>query len=131
MLNLEKLVFNKPYKKDDIVNDRLAKFFLLYIDEELVSYIYYSGVEDFIELYRIATHVNHQKKGHAKRLFLSSLHSLTSFNRIILEVNCFNSAAIALYESLGFRKYYIRRNYYENGDDAILMEKILKSGSEE
>jgi ribosomal-protein-alanine N-acetyltransferase len=36
-----------------------------------------------------------------------------------------NKAAIALYRQLGFVETGRRRNYYENGEDAILMEYDL------
>jgi ribosomal-protein-alanine N-acetyltransferase len=49
---------------------------------------------------------------------------------VSLEVRPTNSAAIALYRSLGFRETGRRRNYYENGEDAILMECQL-TGNEE
>jgi ribosomal-protein-alanine N-acetyltransferase len=41
---------------------------------------------------------------------------------VSLEVRPSNSAAIALYHGLGFVATGIRRNYYENGEDAVLME---------
>jgi ribosomal-protein-alanine N-acetyltransferase len=41
---------------------------------------------------------------------------------IFLEVRLSNEAAIALYRQVGFIETGIRRKYYENGEDAILME---------
>ena len=41
---------------------------------------------------------------------------------VSLEVRPSNFAAIALYKGLGFTAIGIRRNYYENGEDAILMD---------
>ena len=41
---------------------------------------------------------------------------------VSLEVRPSNFAAIALYQGLGFVATGIRRNYYANGEDAILME---------
>ena len=39
-----------------------------------------------------------------------------------LEVRFHNSAAIGLYESMGFRQVAIRKNYYaDNGEDALVM----------
>ena len=39
-----------------------------------------------------------------------------------LEVRASNSAAITLYQRLGFRETGRRPRYYENGEDALLME---------
>ena len=43
-----------------------------------------------------------------------------------LEVRASNSAAIALYEQLGFKRVGIRARYYDSVEDAILMDKIIK-----
>jgi ribosomal-protein-alanine N-acetyltransferase len=47
---------------------------------------------------------------------------------VSLEVRVSNTAAIALYERLGFIETGRRKNYYENGEDAILMEYIYTNG---
>ncbi|HEX8960803.1 MAG TPA: ribosomal protein S18-alanine N-acetyltransferase [Geobacteraceae bacterium] len=49
---------------------------------------------------------------------------------ISLEVRPSNSGAIALYERLGFFETGRRKRYYENGEDAILMELISENGKE-
>ncbi|MFR2944431.1 MAG: hypothetical protein ACLTKZ_04420 [Lachnospiraceae bacterium] len=36
-----------------------------------------------------------------------------------------NAAAIALYESRGYRKLRVRRKYYPDGEDAFVMSKRL------
>jgi [ribosomal protein S18]-alanine N-acetyltransferase len=50
---------------------------------------------------------------------------------VSLEVRPSNSAAIALYRSLGFREAGRRKKYYENGEDAILMECLLNINEEQ
>lgn len=45
---------------------------------------------------------------------------------IALEVRASSTAAIGLYERLGFIRAGMRANYYESSVDAILMEKNLK-----
>lgn len=44
---------------------------------------------------------------------------------MMLEVRASNRAAIALYERFGFSRTGIRPKYYENAEDALLMEKTL------
>ncbi|MBJ6800101.1 ribosomal protein S18-alanine N-acetyltransferase [Geomonas propionica] len=43
-------------------------------------------------------------------------------NLLCLEVRVGNHEAISLYRRLGFTEVGRRKNYYENGDDAILMD---------
>lgn len=45
--------------------------------------------------------------------------------RAYLEVRVGNAAAIALYESRGYRKLRVRRKYYPDGEDAFVMSKRL------
>lgn len=45
---------------------------------------------------------------------------------MVLEVRVGNIPAINLYLSLGFQKVYIRKFYYRNGEDAIVMALALK-----
>lgn len=45
--------------------------------------------------------------------------------RVKLEVRVSNTPAIELYEKLGFEKQKIVKNYYENGEDAVMMKKRL------
>jgi len=50
---------------------------------------------------------------------------------VSLEVRVGNVEAIALYLRLGFREVGRRKNYYENGDDAILMDIPISLSVEE
>lgn len=46
-------------------------------------------------------------------------------NAVMLEVGIENFGAIALYESLGYSRISIRKNYYGTGLDALVMRKDL------
>jgi ribosomal-protein-alanine N-acetyltransferase len=47
-----------------------------------------------------------------------------------LEVRAGNAPAIAMYESMGYRRVGVRRGYYaDNGEDAVLYFADLTSGS--
>jgi len=50
---------------------------------------------------------------------------------VFLEVRVGNQAALALYRRLGFRETGRRKAYYENGDDALLMEYTLEGPAKE
>lgn len=45
--------------------------------------------------------------------------------RLFLEVSEANTAALALYERAGYRRSGLRRGYYRDGRDAVLMDKAL------
>lgn len=72
-----------------------------------------------------------QSKGYGRKLLQTVIYSLSKFSAIkyvILEVRPSNSAAIHLYEAMGFEKSEIKKDYYkdENSvEDAILLKKVL------
>ena len=47
-------------------------------------------------------------------------------DRVFLEVRLSNEAAISLYRALGFHECGQRHRYYENGEDALLMEYMMR-----
>lgn len=66
-----------------------------------------------------------------KRIGTLILNSLIEMCRnqlqksITLEVNANNIPAQKLYENSGFKTVGIRKKYYNNTDDAIIMTKVL------
>ena len=47
-----------------------------------------------------------------------------SGNKFLLEVNENNVKALKLYKKTGFEKIFVRKNYYGNNEDAIIMIKF-------
>lgn len=45
---------------------------------------------------------------------------------VLLEVRASNSPALALYTSLGFERVGLRKRYYSDGEDAVLMTLLLR-----
>ena len=56
---------------------------------------------------------------------LAACEAQTGYPRSCLSVNINNQTAISLYLKAGYRKIDVWKDYYQNGDDAIIMEKIL------
>ena len=46
-------------------------------------------------------------------------------NKVFLEVRSSNISAIALYEKKGYTKISVRKKYYADGEDALVMVKEL------
>ena len=45
--------------------------------------------------------------------------------RVFLEVRADNRAATALYEGLGFTRTGLRRGYYRDGADALVLARLI------
>jgi ribosomal-protein-alanine N-acetyltransferase len=68
----------------------------------------------------IAVKPEYRRRGHARALIGAALDSYPNASHAHLEVRPTNVEAIALYESLGFRKTGRRPRYYGD-EDALLM----------
>jgi len=126
VLKIEEDCFSNPYNKEQLTLDSRAKYFVIYNDNTCLGYAYISGDELENELYRIAIYKKYQRQGYGKLLLLKALSSLRNGTKIFLEVKSDNVAAKTLYEKCGFETYNIRYKYYSDGEDAILMEKVIE-----
>lgn len=73
---------------------------------------------------------NKRRKGYGEKLLNSVLDALlfSEINTIFLEVRLSNTAAISLYEKLGFQKELIKKDYYidtQGTEDAIVFKKDI------
>lgn len=90
-------------------------------------------IADEAELLTIATMPDQRRKGLARACLQSLIFHCRSAgcNRLFLEVDADNAAAISLYLSLGFTESGRRKNYYRypngNRGDALLLSLPLKS----
>lgn len=75
----------------------------------------------------LAVSPQYRRMGVAKRLMRGSFDVLRErgFRKVGLEVRVSNTPAQSLYEDLGFVLTGVDEGYYEDGEDAYLMEKSL------
>lgn len=94
----------------------------------LLGYVAAYFVADECQITNVAVKEAFRRQGIA-RAMLQHLLVLCEEKRIVkvtLEVRCGNANAIALYESLGFLRDGIRKNFYAHPkEDALLMSKAL------
>ena len=93
---------------------------------KVVAYLSARIILDEAHISNVAVKPEFRGLGFAKKL-LSHLFAeceKENVRRFTLEVNVNNSAAIELYTSLGFQCVGVRRKYYRNSDDALILWKI-------
>ncbi len=88
--------------------------------ECLDGYVVLRVVDGVADLERIAVRPERQRSGLATDL-LAEACAVAGADRVLLEVSADNAAALALYDSAGFREIARRRRYYRDGADAIVM----------
>ena len=122
--------FNR-WDKQDFLFYVLSKnyiFSVLKYNNSVIGFClsFISNVES--ELYKIAISKDYQNLGFGKLLLRLHLAYLTLFEvkQNYLEVNINNHKAINLYKKMGYKEINIRKNYYFNKEDALIMSiKLL------
>lgn len=94
---------------------------------EVICYGGFHKIFDEAHITNIAVKKEYRGKGYGKLLLseLISLAKLNGVNSMTLEVSVNNHRARNLYESFGFVPSGIRKKYYPDGADAIIMWKNL------
>tara|TARA_B100000902_G_scaffold33506_1_gene40187 strand:+ start:312 stop:758 length:447 start_codon:yes stop_codon:yes gene_type:complete len=97
-------------------------------NNKLLAYAFCRIEVDFLEIMKIATTELLRRKGLAN-LIISKLNDFCirrEINKIFLDVNSNNFAAINFYRKNGFKTDSIRKKYYQkSNEDAILMSKKI------
>ena len=108
--------------KEELANNN-SKYFVLLSNDDIISFGGIKIILDEANLMDIVTKKSMRNQGFAK-ILLKELINISKNNNcttITLEVNENNKHAIQLYDSLNFKEVGKRKNYYKNGDTAILM----------
>ncbi len=103
-------------------------FKVLFSDNKLVGYIIYHIILDEAEILNIVIDNKFKKQHLGKYLLEQTLNNISKqgIKTIFLEVGEKNIPAINLYIKFGFKQYNIRNNYYKNGENALLLKKIVE-----
>lgn len=98
----------------------------------IAGYICPMIVLDEGEILDVAVRHDCRGRGIGKALVGEAIHelSLRGARIVCLEVRVSNLSALELYRKLGFRETGRRRGYYENGEDAILMEYTINDSED-
>jgi ribosomal protein S18 acetylase RimI-like enzyme len=105
-------------------------FLVATLGNRLVGYvlvIYHAGTR-LARLYSLATDREFRGRGIASRLITAGEEAASAGGRFFmrLEVGSENHAAIRLYESLGYQRFGIYEDYYEDHSDALRMQKRIR-----
>ena len=104
---------------EELNNDELHTHFI--IEED--SFIGYISIwHDELKAQIESIIINKKNDGYGQTLFKYALDFLKGYT-ITLEVRKSNIVAIHIYEKYGFKTVTIRKNYYSNNEDALLMLK--------
>lgn len=96
-------------------------------DGRVVGYLCLTVLLDEAEILNVAVDPARQRGGIGNRLLQYACDEALRRGAVVLrlEVRATSSPAIALYQRWGFRQTGLRKGYYEDRIDAVLMDKPL------
>lgn len=100
---------------------------LLEEDGRIVGYGCLRVLFEAADVDNIAVDSPYRGRGYGEKLLGILLDRARSLGarECLLEVRVSNAAAIGLYQKYGFLQIAVRKKYYEDGEDALVMQKTL------
>ena len=130
VIELEKNVLNTTLGEamlEDCIYNPYKRAYVYTIFDEIVGYIstMFDGYD--VEILNFCVYKSYQNKKIGRELLNYALSYFYSKNAIsaFLEVRESNLKAIHIYELFGFKKINVRKNYYSNNENAIVMQKTF------
>lgn len=130
---LEPIIFQDPWSEEMVrsdVTNRISTYIIAEIEKEkgqreIAGYIGYWLIQHECQINNVAVIPHFQRRGIGGAMLSEVLKETEEKGACewILEVRKNNLPAITIYEKHGFIKIGIRGNYYENGEDAIIMKR--------
>jgi len=128
VLAIENASYPRPWSRthflDELASPHAFPLSAFDHDGRLVGYICPMQLLDEGHILNVAVHPDCRGRGIGELLVQRVLGDcrLGDADFVSLEVRPSNHSALALYRRLGFEETGRRKRYYENGEDAILME---------
>ncbi|WP_414469608.1 ribosomal protein S18-alanine N-acetyltransferase [Methanobacterium sp. ACI-7] len=128
VLEIETEAFKDPYPASILIDiyNLGAGFLVAQQDNIVVGYIiFWIRYEDEGHIISLAVDEKYRKSGIGRELVNYAVNIFTKCNvRVIkLEVRVGNWGARKFYKEMGFEEKRIAENYYEDGEDAVVMKK--------
>ena len=131
LLALEADLFGPDAWSETSLRDELdgagRRAVVLVEDDAVVAYAVTRLVGDVVDLQRIGVRPDHRRRGLARLLLADVLAAARAggADRMLLEVSAANAEAVAFYATQGFTRIDVRRRYYRDGSDALVLARPL------
>ena len=119
-------LFKEKNNLEEYLNNDIYRIYVLVVENHINGFIMLTEMYETLELLYIIINKDLRHQGYGKELLNYAIQNKGSMvNKIMLEVRNNNETAITFYQNNGFNVLNIRKNYYDNGIDAIIMERSI------
>lgn len=115
LAQLEAQCFSEPWSEaalQEELSNPCSRFLVALMDSRVVGYLGCHHIADEGFIANIAVSPSERRQGVARALLCSAIEQGKGLVRLTLEVRQSNTAAVSLYESLGFTKDGVRPRFY-------------------
>lgn len=133
MIEVEEQCFSSGFARATFLKElenKIAIYIVAVNKEKVLGYAGLWNICGSADIMNVAVHRDFRRQGIAEGLLkvLIDESKKREVFEINLEVRVSNTPARELYKKLGFIENGLRKKYYENNEDAILMQKRLTKG---
>ena len=128
---INRLSFSNPWSREsferELSSNRIAHYFVATYENKVVGFVGLWIIFQEAQITTIAVHPDYRGRKIGEKLldFVIDYCEKQSVKNIILEVRVSNTIAQNLYYKKGFKKIGVRKWYYKDGEDALVMVKKL------
>ncbi len=120
--------FENPWSDSMILSENSFTYkTVAVIEKQIVGFLSGEIMYDESNILMIAVDKSFQRRGIGRALVSNFLEKVRSckISSVYLEVSKNNDIALNFYRKLNFKEYGMRKSYYSNGEDAVLMKLDL------
>ena len=130
ILKVEAECFSDPWTEPmfkEELSGKFAHYFVAEEDSRAVGYMGMWALSGEGHITNVAIGSEYRRRGFARALIehFVNIAKKENLEFMTLEVRASNEPAIALYKSFGFREVGVRKKYYDNKEDALLLTKFF------
>ena len=132
IVNIEKTSYEKPYWNESslkyLFNESITESAWIFeFKKKIIGFLIEQRCLDEISILNVAVDKKYQNNGFGKKIVSQYLSILPNNSVVFLEVNINNFIALKIYTTLNFKEIDLRKNYYNNGEDALIMRYLKNS----
>ncbi len=106
-----------------IINTSITDSVIVFeINNRIIGFLIEQSCLNEISILNVAVDITYQDKGVGKKLIKQYLSKIPDNSIVFLEVNRNNFKARKIYTDLKFHKVFLRKKYYNNAEDAVIMK---------
>lgn len=133
VMAIERRVYHTPWQRVnfefEIHQNQFAITVVLEYERQIVGHCVAWKLFEEFHIATIAISPDWQGKGWGKYLMQYMMDKAEGSHFAMLEVRETNRRAIAMYEQFGFKAIGMRKRYYKDGENALIMRKVFPGHS--